>query len=61
MAVAEAAVARGVAVDDIAGLGVLRQLRRLGEELAEDDLDLVASLRQRVGDEFHALEAERES
>jgi hypothetical protein len=52
---ASAAVERGVAVDDIAALPVLRQLRRLGEELPEDDLDAAKALRARIGEAFEEL------
>jgi V/A-type H+-transporting ATPase subunit A len=52
---ATAAVERGVAVDDIAALPVLRQLRRLGEELPEDDLDLAKQMRARIGEAFQEL------
>jgi V/A-type H+-transporting ATPase subunit A len=52
---ASAAVERGVAVDDIAALPVLRQLRRLGEELPEDDLDTAKALRARLGEAFEEL------
>jgi hypothetical protein len=52
---AGAAVERGVSVDDIAALPLLRQLRRLGEEVAEDDLEATTRLRARVGEAFHEL------
>jgi V/A-type H+-transporting ATPase subunit A len=52
---ATTAVERGVAVDDIAALPVLRQLRRLGEELPEDDLDLAKQMRARIGEAFQEL------
>jgi V/A-type H+-transporting ATPase subunit A len=52
---ATTAVERGVAVDDIAALPVLRQLRRLGEELPEDDLDVAKQMRARIGEAFQEL------
>jgi V/A-type H+-transporting ATPase subunit A len=54
---ASGAVERGVSVDDIAALPVLRQLRRLGEEIAEDDLERVKTLRSRIGEAFQELES----
>jgi V/A-type H+-transporting ATPase subunit A len=41
---AEAALSRGVAPDAIAGLDVLRRLRRMGEEIDEDRLDEFSQL-----------------
>jgi V/A-type H+-transporting ATPase subunit A len=52
---AGAAVDRGVNVDDIAALPLLRQLRRLGEEVAEDDLEATTRLRAQVGEAFQEL------
>ena len=52
---AGAAVDRGVSVDDIAALPLLRQLRRLGEEVAEDDLEATERLRAQIGEAFHEL------
>jgi V/A-type H+-transporting ATPase subunit A len=42
---AEAALAGGMAVADIASLPLLRRLRRMGEEIGEDHLDRFAALR----------------
>jgi V/A-type H+-transporting ATPase subunit A len=51
---AEAIDARA-SVDDLAGLPVLRRLRRLGEEMAEDKLDLAKILWAEIDEQFEAL------
>jgi V/A-type H+-transporting ATPase subunit A len=54
---ARGAVDRGVDVDGIAALPVLRQLRRLGEEIPEDDLGRIDAIRERIGEAFQELES----
>ena len=55
---AQAAVKREVAPDDIAALPVLRRLRRLGEEMGEEQTDLAKTLWTAVDDEFHGLQGD---
>jgi len=56
---AEAIDARA-SVDDLAGLPVLRRLRRLGEEMAEDKLDLAKTLWAEIDEQFEALKGANE-
>jgi V/A-type H+-transporting ATPase subunit A len=44
IALAEAALARGVPPETIAGLEILRRLRRMGEEIGEDRMDAFSAL-----------------
>jgi V/A-type H+-transporting ATPase subunit A len=52
---AEAALAAGVEPERIGGLACLRALQRMGEEIADDRLPLIAELEARVGREFAQL------
>ncbi|HKJ70535.1 MAG TPA: V-type ATP synthase subunit A [Gammaproteobacteria bacterium] len=52
---AEEAVADGVAVSRISGLGLLRRLRRMGEEIGEDEADAFEELGRRIDDDFDRL------
>jgi V/A-type H+-transporting ATPase subunit A len=54
------AVAAGVGIDSIAALPVLRLLRRLGEELGEDQLDDMKDIWDRVDREFATVLGERD-
>jgi V/A-type H+-transporting ATPase subunit A len=53
---AEAALARGVLPQAMAELAVLRKLRRMGEEIGEDDLDQVPPLRAELEAAMAALD-----
>jgi V/A-type H+-transporting ATPase subunit A len=52
---AEAALAAGIDPERIAGLACLRALQRMGEEVADDRLALIAELEARIGREFAQL------
>jgi len=52
---AETALAAGVDPERIAGLACLRALQRMGEEVADDRLPLIAEFEARVGREFAQL------
>ena len=52
---AEAALAAGIDPERIAGLACLRALQRMGEEIADDRLALIAELEARIGREFAQL------
>jgi len=54
---AEAALARGVAPERIAAMAVVRPIARMGEEVAEGELERFAALEARMESEFAALEA----
>ncbi|MEA2094538.1 MAG: ATPase, partial [Pseudomonadota bacterium] len=47
----EKAVARQVRVEDISALPVMRRLRRMGEEIGEDDLGKFDELRLELDEE----------
>jgi V/A-type H+-transporting ATPase subunit A len=51
----EQAVARGIRVEDIAALPVMRRLRRMGEEIGEDELEGFDRLRLELDAECSAL------
>jgi V/A-type H+-transporting ATPase subunit A len=53
---AEQALAAGASPADIAAVPSLVRLRRLGEEVGEDELEKIDELRRQVEAEFHALE-----
>ena len=57
---ASEAVAAGIGIDAIAALPVLRLLRRLGEELGEDQLDEMKDIWDRVDREFATIQGERD-
>jgi V/A-type H+-transporting ATPase subunit A len=52
---AEAALAAGAEPDRIAGIGCLRQLQRMGEEIADDQLPRLAELEARLERDFAQL------
>jgi len=52
---AEAALAKGVSCDAIAAMQVVRQLERMGEDLAENDTQAFARLASTMASEFAAL------
>jgi V/A-type H+-transporting ATPase subunit A len=54
---AEAAVQAGIAPARLAGMGILRQLQRLGEEFGEGDLKRLAQLPRELDYEFDALQS----
>jgi V/A-type H+-transporting ATPase subunit A len=58
IALAERSLAQGLPLERITALGVLRPLRRMGEEIAEGDLLRLESLAQRVEEEFRAAAGE---
>lgn len=58
IALAERSLAEGLTLERITALGVLRPLRRMGEEIAEGDLLRLESLAQRVEEEFRAAAGE---
>jgi V/A-type H+-transporting ATPase subunit A len=58
IALAERSLAQGAPLERITSLGVLRPLRRMGEEVAEGDLARLESLAQRVEEEFRAVAGE---
>src|SRR6056297_1253049 len=53
---AEQALAAGASPADIAAVPSLARLRRLGEEVGEDELEKIDELRRQVEAEFHELE-----
>jgi len=53
---AEQALEAGASPADIAALPSLARLRRLGEEVGENELDKIDELRRQVEAEFHELE-----
>jgi V/A-type H+-transporting ATPase subunit A len=55
---AQAAVKKDVAPDAIDSLPVLRRLRRLGEEMGEDQTELAADLWTAIDDEFQVLQGD---
>jgi len=57
VALAEAALARGVSPQRIAQMAIVRPLQRMGEDFGEDRLDLFAALGARMDAEFAALAA----
>ena len=57
---AEAALHAGIAPDRIAAMQILRPLQRMGEEVAETELDKFAALEARMEAEFRALAPVRE-
>ncbi len=52
---AEAALAAGAEPDRIAGIGCMRQLQRMGEEIADDQLPRLAELEARLERDFAQL------
>jgi V/A-type H+-transporting ATPase subunit A len=52
---AEAAVEKGVPVEDIAATPVLRTLQRMGEEIGEDEIDRIGTVWRQLESEFAAL------
>ncbi|MBI4291943.1 MAG: V-type ATP synthase subunit A [Betaproteobacteria bacterium] len=52
---AEAALAKGISCDAIAGLAIVRRLERMGEDIAENDVQGFAELAMRMNEEFAAL------
>ena len=52
---AEAALAAGVEPERIAGIGCMRALQRMGEEIADDELPRFAELEARLEREFAQL------
>ncbi len=52
---ANEAIEAGFSVEDVASVPVLRRLRRLGEEMAEEDLDEAKTIWNEIDDEFAAL------
>jgi V/A-type H+-transporting ATPase subunit A len=52
---AEAALAAGVEPDRMAGIGCLRELQRMGEEIADDQLPRLAELEARLERDFAQL------
>jgi V/A-type H+-transporting ATPase subunit A len=57
---AEAALARGIAPERIAGMAILRPLQRMGEEIAEGRLASFGELEARMEAEFLALAGSEE-
>jgi V/A-type H+-transporting ATPase subunit A len=57
----EAAVERGVSVETISAMPVMRRLRRMGEDIAEEELEQFDTLREAMEDEFSELPGRRES
>ena len=55
---AQAAVQRGVAPDDISSLPILRRLRRLGEEMGEEQIATAKEFWKAIDDEFHELQGD---
>jgi V/A-type H+-transporting ATPase subunit A len=55
IALAEAALDRGVAPQTIAEIDILRRLQRMGEEIGEDQLDAFEELRAKMEQTFTAL------
>ena len=55
---AQATVKKDIAPDAIESLPVLRRLRRLGEEMGEDQTELAAELWTAIDDEFQALQGD---
>jgi hypothetical protein len=52
---AEAALHAGIAPDRIAAMQIVRPLQRMGEEIAETELDKFAALEARMEAEFRSL------
>jgi hypothetical protein len=52
---AEAALAAGVEPERITGIGCMRQLQRMGEEIADDQLPRLAELEARLERDFAQL------
>lgn len=57
IALAEAALARGVSCEEISAMAVVRKIERMGEEIAEDNVQAFAELEARIESEFAALSA----
>lgn len=55
---AQAAIQRGVVPDDISSLPILRRLRRLGEEMGEEQIATAKELWKAIDDEFHELQGD---
>jgi len=51
----EKAVAAHIRVEDIAALPIMRRLRRMGEEIGENELEKFEELRQVLDDECSQL------
>jgi hypothetical protein len=49
---AQAALAAGAGIGDIAGIDCMRSLQRMGEEIADDALQLLTELEARMEREF---------
>jgi len=58
---AEAALGRGVSIDGIASIPCLRSLQRMGEEIAEGELERFGELEARMEAEFVALAPEQDA
>jgi len=55
---AQQAVTDGVPVDRVSSLALMRRLRRMGQEVGEDELDRFEELGRRIEDEFDRLSQE---
>jgi hypothetical protein len=56
---AQAAVAQGIGATEIGSLGILRQLQRMGEEIAEGEGHRFEVLANDIEHAFHGLTAKR--
>lgn len=61
IAQAEAAIARGVSPQQVAAMGVVRPIARMGEEIGEDEAARFAALEEGMEAEFGALADERQA
>ncbi len=58
---AQQAVADGVPVDRVSGLPLMRRLRRMGQEIGEEELDRFDELTRQIEDEFDRLNQEKDA